>query len=74
MISYNGSIFRGTGPLRWEFIGHRWLPLTKASEAELWCFLWSAPEETVEQNNRDTGDFKRHRTPYDSLCNELCEN
>ena len=21
----------------------------KASDAELWCFLWSAPEQTVEQ-------------------------
>ena len=24
-------------------------PFTKASDAELWCFLWSAPEQTVEQ-------------------------
>ena len=24
-------------------------PLTKASDAELWCFLWSAPEQTVEE-------------------------
>ena len=24
--------------------GHRWIPHTKASGAELWCFLWSAPE------------------------------
>ena len=31
-----------------EFTGHRWLPLTKASDAELWCILWSAPEQTVE--------------------------
>ena len=28
--------------------GHRWTPFTKASDAELWCFLWSAPEQTVE--------------------------
>ena len=27
----------------------RWIPLTKASDAELWCFLWSAPEQTVVQ-------------------------
>ena len=27
----------------------RWIPLTKASNAEFWCFLWSAPEQTVEQ-------------------------
>ena len=25
------------------------IPRTKASDAELWCFLWSAPESTVEQ-------------------------
>ena len=28
---------------------HRWIPLTKAGEAELWCFLWSVPEQMVEQ-------------------------
>ena len=28
--------------------GHRWIPRTKASDAELWCFLWSAHEQTVE--------------------------
>ena len=27
-----------------EFTGPRWIPRTKASDAELWCFLWSAPE------------------------------
>ena len=36
MTSSNGNIFR--------FTGHQWIPLTKASDAELWCFLWSAPE------------------------------
>ena len=36
--------FRVAGHLCGEFIGHRWIPRTKASEAELWCFLWSAPE------------------------------
>ena len=30
------------------FTGDRWIPLTKASDAELRCFLWSAPEQTVE--------------------------
>ena len=24
--------------------GDRWIPRTKASDEELWCFLWSAPE------------------------------
>ena len=31
-------------PFGGELTGHRWIPLTKASDAELWCFLWSAPE------------------------------
>ena len=36
------NIFRVTGSLCGEFTGHPWIPLTKASDAELWCFLWSA--------------------------------
>ena len=44
----NGNIFRVTGPLWGEFTGHRWIPRTKASGAEIWCFLWSVPEWTVE--------------------------
>ena len=34
-------------PRYWPFVrvtGHRWIPLTKASDTELWCFLSSAPE------------------------------
>ena len=35
-------------PRFWPFVRgiyrHRWIPLTKASDAERWCFLWSAPE------------------------------
>ena len=31
--------FRVTGHLCGEFTGHRWIPRTKASEAELWWFL-----------------------------------
>ena len=48
MTSSNGNIFRVTGPLREEFTGHRWIPIKKARDAELWCFLWSAPGQTVE--------------------------
>ena len=44
MTSSNGNIFRVTGPLCGEFTGDRWIPLAKASHAELPCFLWSAPE------------------------------
>ena len=48
MTSSNGNIFRVTGHLCGEFTGYRWVPLTKVSDAEIWCFLWSAPEQTVE--------------------------
>ena len=44
MTSSNGNIFRVTGHLCGEFIGPRWIPHTKASDAELWCLLWSASE------------------------------
>ena len=29
--------------------GYRWIPLRKVSDAQLWCFLWYAPEQIVEQ-------------------------
>ena len=47
MTSSNGNIFRVTGPFWGECTGHRWITLTNASDTEL-CFLWSAPEQTVE--------------------------
>ena len=43
MTSSNGTVSRVTGPLWGESTGHRWIPITKASDAELCCFLWSAP-------------------------------
>ena len=49
MTSSNGSIFLVTGSLLGESTSHRWIPLTKLSDAELWCFIWSAPEQTVWQ-------------------------
>ena len=39
MTSSNGNIFRVTGHLCGEFTGPRWIPRTKASDAELWFFL-----------------------------------
>ena len=48
MTSSNGNIFCVTGPLWGESTGHRRIPLTKAKD-EFWCFLWSAPEQTVKQ-------------------------
>ena len=64
MTSSNGNIFSVTGPLCGEFIDQRWISLTKASNAELWCFPWSAPEQTWV-NNCDAGDMRRHGAHYD---------
>ena len=44
MTSSDGNIFRVTGPLCGEFTGHRRIPRIRASDAEIWCFLWPAPE------------------------------
>ena len=44
MTSSNGNIFRVTGHLCGKFTGPRWISRTKASDAELWCFLWFTPE------------------------------
>ena len=69
MMSSNGNIFRVTGPLCGEFTGHRWIPLTKASDAEIWWVFY------MHQNNR-LSTQSRHRwleTPSRSLwrlCNE----
>ena len=40
--------------IKWKYFPRYWpfvmvIPLTISSDAELWCFLWSAPEQTVEQ-------------------------
>ena len=40
MMISNGNIFRVTGLLCGEFTSHRWIPLTKASDAELWYFFY----------------------------------
>ena len=46
----NGDIFRVTGPLWGESIGHRWIPLIKVS-------AWT--------NNRYADDLRHHSTYYD---------
>ena len=50
-------------PCYWPFvrgIHHR----TKASDTELWCFLWSAPELSGWVNNREAGDLRCHHAHY----------
>ena len=64
MASSNGNILRVTGHLCGEFTSHRWIPRTKASDAELWCFficVWI----NNWVNNREAGDLRRYRAYYD---------
>ena len=51
MTSPNRNIFRVTGHLYEVFSGRWWIPRTKSSDAELWCFLWSSPEWTLGQQS-----------------------
>ena len=39
MTSWNGNIFCVTGHLCGEYTGHRWIPLTKAYDAEIDVFF-----------------------------------
>ena len=55
------------GHLCGEFTGHRWFPRTKASDAELGCFLSSAPWINDWVNNREAGDLRRHRAHHDVI-------
>ena len=54
--------------------GIHWSPVdspTKASDAELWCFLWSAPEQKAKQTVENwAGDLRRHRAHYDVAVEE----
>ena len=67
MTSSNKNIFRVIGPLCGEFTGPSWIPLTKASYAELWYFLWFAPWKNGWFNDREAVDLKGHRAPNDAI-------
>ena len=72
MTSSNGNISRVTGPLWGESTGHWWIPLTKASYVELWCFLWCTPSKLLSNQSRR----RWFETLVRSLwrhCNEHCE-
>ena len=55
----NGNFFRVTGPLCREFTGHRWIPRTKASDAELLMFSLISAWIISWLNNREAGDLRR---------------
>ena len=46
---------------------HRSIPLTKASDAELWCFLWSATWIKGWVTHREADALRRHRAHYDVI-------
>ena len=58
MTSSNGNIFRVTSPLCGEFIGHRWIPLTEASDAELFSLICAWINGWV--NNHEAGHLSSH--------------
>ena len=51
MTSSNGHIFRVTGHLCGEFTGPRWIPCTKASDAELWCLFDLRPNILLNKHS-----------------------
>ena len=53
------ALCAGSSPVTGEF------PITKASDAELWCFLRCAPEQRIEYTNRGASDLSNHGTHYD---------
>ena len=67
ITSSKGNIFRVTGHLCGEFTGQRWISRTKASDAELWCFLSICVRINGWANNGKAGDLRRYRAHYDVL-------
>ena len=65
MTSSNGNIFGVTGHLCEEFTGPRWIPRTKASDAEFDVLICVWMNDWV--NNREAGDLRRYRAYYDAI-------
>ena len=57
LMSSNGNIFHVTGPIPW-------IPLTKACDIKLWCFLWSSPQQNSWASNQDAIDLRCHHAHY----------
>ena len=69
MTSSDGNIIRVTGALLalCAFSGHRWIPLTKASDAELWFFSLICAWTNGWANNRNAAELRRHGAHYDVI-------
>ena len=73
MTSSNGNIFCVTGHLCVEFTGHRWIPRTKFSDAEFWCFFDLRLNKRLSKQSRSWW----FETPSSSLwryCNDMIPN
>ena len=55
-------------------IGHQWIPLTKASDAELWCLYLICVWTNGWANNRGAGVLRRHRAYHDVTVMQLTGN
>ena len=69
---YHGYVIKWKHFLRYwpsvrESSGHRWILLTRASDAELWCYLWSASWTNGWGKNRDAGDLRRLCAQYKAI-------
>ena len=73
MTSSNRSIFRFAGPWRGKFTGESPHPPThiKASDAELWCFLWYPPWINSWVNNPEASYLRCHTALMPSHSNAL---
>ena len=49
------------------FTGHPWIPLTKASDAELWFFSLICAWTNGWANNRNAAELRRHGAHYDVI-------
>ena len=70
ITSSNGNIFRITGHLCGEFTGPRWIPRTKANDAELWCFFDLRLKKRLSKQSwgwsleTPSRPFRSHRNAY----------
>ena len=53
--------------VRGKFTDPRWIPCTKASDTELWCFFFICVWISDWVNNGKAGDLTRYRAPYDVI-------
>ena len=67
MTTSNGNIFRVTGPLCWEFTGHRLVPPLKYQWRGALMFSLICVWTNGWVINRDAGDLRRHCAHYDVI-------